>query len=134
MNIVFFASNRKKDLMADFCNAYRGILKPHTLLATGATADVIKRGASLDVIKFLDGNKGGMEQISNKIRYNEIDMVIALIDGEYNRENDIFIADVLKACDMMNIPASTNIGTAELLIQGLKHGDLEWRDIIKGRK
>lgn len=134
MNIVLFASDKKKDLMSDFCNAYSGILSKHTLMATGVTADVLSRATSLSTFKFLDGSKGGMEQIANRIRYNEIDMVIALVDGEYNKESDIFLADVLKACDNMNIPISTNIGTAELLVQGLKHGDLEWRDIVRSKK
>ena len=134
MNIVLFASDKKKDLMSDFCNAYSGILSKHTLMATGSTADVINRTTSLSILKFLDGSRGGMEQISNRIRYDEIDMVIALIDGEYNKDSDIFVADVLKACDNMNIPVSTNIGTAEILVQGLRHGDLDWRDIIRNKK
>lgn len=131
MNIVLFASDKKKDLMSNFCNAYSGILSQHTLLATGATGEILNRTTPLTTINFLDGKIGGMEQVANRIRYNEIDMVIALVDGEYNKETDIFIADVLKACDSMNIPVSTNIGTAELLVQGLRHGDLEWREIVR---
>lgn len=134
MNIVLFASDKKKDLMSDFCNAYSGILSKHTLMATGVTAEVLSRTTPLSTFKFLDGSRGGMEQIANRIRYNEIDMVIALIDGEYNKESDIFVADVLKACDNMNIPISTNIGTAEILVQGLRHGDLDWRDIVKNKR
>lgn len=134
MNIVLFASDRRKDLMSDFCNAYSGVLSQHTLFATGMTGELITRTTPLSTINFLDGKQGGMEQVSNRIRYNEIDMVLALVDGEYKRDTDIFIADVLKACDSMNIPVSTNIGTAELLVQGLKHGDLEWREILKGNK
>ncbi|MDO5397884.1 MAG: methylglyoxal synthase [bacterium] len=134
MNIVLFASDKKKDLMSNFCNAYSGILSKHTLMATGVTAEVLSRTTPLSTLKFLDGSKGGMEQIANRIRYNEIDMVIALVDGEYNKESDIFMADVLKACDSMNIPVSTNIGTAEILVQGLRHGDLEWREIVRNKK
>ena len=134
MNIVLFASDKKKDLMSDFCNAYSGILSKHTLMATGSTADLLNRTTPLLTHKFLDGSRGGMEQIANRIRYNEIDMVIALIDGEYNKDSDIFVADVLKACDNMNIPVSTNIGTAEILVQGLRYGDLDWREIIRNKK
>lgn len=133
MNIVLFASDKKKELMADFCNAYSGILSQHTLFATGATGEILKRTTSLVPINFLGGKMGGMEQVATRIRYDEIDMVIALVDGEYNKAADVFVGEVLKACDMMNIPVSTNVGTAELLIQGLRHGDLEWRDVIKKR-
>ena len=31
----------------------------------------------------------------------------------------------------MNIPYSTNLGTAEILVQGLKCGDLDWRKYVK---
>ena len=134
MNIVLFAVDKKKELMSNFCNDYSGILSQHTLMATGATAELIERTTSLSVLKFLEGKRGGMEQIANRIRYNEIDLVIAFIDGEYNKHRDLFISDVLKACDSVNIPVSTNIGTAELLIQGLKHGDLDWRDIVRNDK
>ncbi len=133
MNIVLFASDKKKELMADFCNAYSGILSKHTLFATGATGEIVKRSTTLKPINFLGGKMGGMEQVATRIRYDEIDMVIALVDGEYNKSSDVFVSEVLKACDMMNIPVSTNVGTAELLIQGLRHGDLEWREIVKQR-
>ena len=133
MNIVLFASDKKKELMTDFCNAYSGILSKHTLFATGATGEIVKRSTTLKPINFLGGKMGGMEQVVTRIRYDEIDMVIALVDGEYNKSSDVFVSEVLKACDMMNIPVSTNVGTAELLIQGLRHGDLEWREIVKQR-
>ena len=133
MNIVLFASDKKKELMADFCNAYSGILSQHTLFATGATGELLKRTTNLTTVNFLGGKMGGMEQIVTRIRYDEIDMVIALVDGDYKSVSAVLVGEVLKACDMMNIPVSTNIGTAELLVQGLRHGDLEWRDVLKKR-
>ena len=33
-------------------------------------------------------------------------------------------------CDQYMIPFATNIATAEVLIQGLARGDLDWRDIV----
>ena len=33
-------------------------------------------------------------------------------------------------CDANNIPFASNIATAEVLIQGLKCGDLDWRNIV----
>ncbi len=31
------------------------------------------------------------------------------------------------------IPFATNVGTAEVLIQGLQRGDLDWRNIVNPR-
>ena len=131
MNIVLLASDKKKELMSDFCNAYSGILSQHNLFSTGATGEIITRTTKLKTINFLIGNMGGMEQIAMRIRYNEIDLLLALFDADIDRKSNILICDLLQACDMMNIPYSTNIGTAEMLVQGLKHGDLDWRQYVK---
>lgn len=131
MNIVLFASDKKKELMSDFCNAYSGILSQHNLFSTGATGELLKRTTTLNPMTFLGGKMGGMEQVITRIRYDEIDMIIALLDDDYQSVSAVLVAEVIKACDMMNIPVSTNIGTAELLVQGLRHGDLEWREVLK---
>lgn len=34
---------------------------------------------------------------------------------------------IMDLCDTFCIPMATNIATAEALIMGLEHGDLEWR-------
>ncbi|MEG1541522.1 MAG: methylglyoxal synthase, partial [Oscillospiraceae bacterium] len=38
------------------------------------------------------------------------------------------------ACDQHSIPFASNVATAEVLIQGLKRGDLSWRDIVNPKK
>jgi len=40
------------------------------------------------------------------------------------------ITNLLRLCDMHNIPMATNLATAEVLIHGLDRGDLDWRDIV----
>ena len=39
--------------------------------------------------------------------------------------------NLLRLCDLNNIPVATNIATAEVLIHGLERGDLDWREIVK---
>ena len=41
------------------------------------------------------------------------------------------VNNVVKLCDMHNIPMATNLATAELLIKSLDRGDLEWREMYK---
>ena len=38
--------------------------------------------------------------------------------------------NLLRLCDMHNIPVATNIATGEVLIHGLERGDLDWRNIL----
>ena len=37
MNIALIAHDKKKDLMVEFCLAYKSVLAKHTLIATGIT-------------------------------------------------------------------------------------------------
>ena len=39
--------------------------------------------------------------------------------------------NLLRLCDMHNIPFATNIASGEILIHGLERGDLDWRNILK---
>lgn len=39
-------------------------------------------------------------------------------------------ADLLRLCNVHNVPVATNIATAEALIHSLARGDLDWRDIV----
>ena len=127
MNIALIAHDKKKELMVQFCIAYKGILSKHALYATGTTGKLINEATGLNVYRFLSGPQGGDQQIGARIAYNEIDLVLFLRDplsvGTY--EPDVF--SLLRLCD---IPIATNSATAEVLIHGLERGDLDWRDIV----
>ena len=43
----------------------------------------------------------------------------------------INVNDIVKLCDIYNIPIATNIATAEALILALDRGDLDWREMYK---
>ncbi len=43
-------------------------------------------------------------------------------------------ADLLRLCNVHNVPVATNIATAEALIHSLARGDLDWRDIVNPKK
>ena len=134
MNIALIAHDKKKELMVQFCIAYKGILEEHALYATGTTGKLVNEGAGLNVYRFLSGPQGGDQQIGARITYNEIDMVLFFrdpLDAEAY-EPDVF--SLLRLCDMHNIPIATNLATAEVLIHGLERGDLAWRDIVNPKK
>ncbi len=131
MNIALIAHDAKKKLMQNFCIAYRGILSKHDLYATGTTGRLIDEVTNLSIHKFLAGHLGGEQQIGAQIEHNQIDLVIFLRDPLTSKTHEPDVNNVVKLCDMYNIPLGTNIATAELLIKSLDRGDLEWREMYK---
>ena len=131
MRIALIAHDAKKKLMQNFCIAYRGILSRHQLYATSTTGRLIEEVTNLNIHKHLAGHLGGMQQIGAQIEQNEIDLLIFLRDPLNPKRHEPDVNNVVKLCDMHNIPLATNPATAELLIKSLDRGDLEWREMYK---
>lgn len=131
MNIGLIAHNSKKELMQNFCIAYKGILSKHELFATGTTGELVEDATGLNVHKFLAGHLGGGRQMSAQIECNEIDAVIFLRDPVKQKTNELDYTRVYDLCDIHNIPLATNLATAELLIMSIARGDLDWRSAYK---
>lgn len=130
MNIGVIAHNSKKSLMENFCLAYKRILSRHELYATGITGRRIEEVTKLKVHKFLPGSMGGDKQFTEMIQRNSMDMVIFFYNPLIEDPRQADIDRITRCCDTYNIPIATNIATAESMILGLDHGDLEWRNII----
>ncbi len=130
MNIALIAHDSKKELMVQFCIAYCGILNRHNLCATGTTGKLVAEATGLQITRYLSGMQGGDQQISARISCDEIDLLLYFRDPLTVKANEPNEADMLRLCDMRNIPVATNIATAEVLIHGLDRGDLDWRNIV----
>ena len=83
----------------------------------------------LPITLYLSGNQGGDQQIGARIAYNELDLVLFFCDPSLT-EGAGNVNDIARLCDQYNVPFASNVATAEVLIQGLKRGDLDWRDIV----
>ena len=130
MNIALIAHDSKKELMVQFCIAYCGILSHHNLCATGTTGKLVAEATGLPIQRFLSGSQGGDQQISARIACNEIDLLLMFRDPIAAKEHEPNEMNLLRLCDVHNIPVATNIATAEVLIHGLERGDLDWRNIV----
>ena len=126
MNIALMCHNRKQELMVQFCTAYCGVLSKHTVCATNATGRMVAEATGLPVNLFLSHEHGGIEQIGQRIIYNEIDMVLFF---NYPKDTDMddSVMYISRLCDEHSVPLATKVATAELLIHGLARGDLDWR-------
>ena len=130
LNIALIAHDAKKELMTQFCIAYCGTLSKHSLCATGTTGKMVAEATGLDIVRFLCGYQGGEEQISARIACNEIDLLLFFRDPISAKKHEPNEANLLRLCDVHNVPVGTNIATAEALIHALERGDLDWREIV----
>ncbi len=133
MNIALIAHDAKKELLVQFCIAYCGILSRHSLCATDSTGKMVSEATGMKVQRYLGGSHGGDQQIAARIGCDEIDMVIFFRDPIKHKKDEPHEMNLLRLCDVHNIPYATNIATAEMLIHGLGRGDLDWRTIMPFR-
>ena len=128
MNIALIANDSKKELMVQFCIAYCGILAKHNIISTRKTGRLIHEATGIEVESVLPGRQGGVQQISARINFNEIDAVIYFHDS-----NDIYDMNdnmLMRNCDFNNVPLATNLAAAEILVMAIHRGDLNWRLLL----
>lgn len=134
MEIALIADDTKKELTAQFCIAYCGILSKHNLCATGVTGKYISDATGLTIEKLLSGPSGGSDQIASRVSFDEIDLLLFFRDAARGvHDADSHDANLLRLCDLHNVPVATNIATAEILVRALDRGDLDFREIINPR-
>ena len=135
MNITLMANDKKKELMVQFCIAYKGILARHSLSATATTGRLVAEATGLPVSLFLSHSQGGQQQIDARIAYNEIDLVLMFSDPNATDPwEDQRLMRTMHLCDAYNVPCATNLASAEMLILGLQRGDLDWRMMNRANK
>jgi len=124
MRIALIAQDKKKEQMVRFCLTYAGTLSQHKLFATGTTGKMVQEYTGLRVHRYLTGRQGGEQQISARISYDELDMLILF------RDTDIALIptgydEMLRLCDARDIPYATNPKSAKALMFALENGMIE---------
>ncbi len=134
MNIAFLAHDKKKELMVQFCTAYKSVLVKHNLFATATTGRLIADNTGLPITLLLSHKQGGHQQINARSADNEIDLVLLFTDPNTTDPwDDSQIVETIRHCDRHNVPIATNLGSAEVAIMGLQRGDLDWREMMRSK-
>ena len=134
VNIAFLAHDKKKELMVQFCTAYKSVLVKHTLFATATTGRLIADNTGLPITLLLSHKQGGHQQVNARIAYNEIDLVLLFTDpNTIDPWDDAQTMETLRHCDKHNVPVATNLASAEMLVMGLQRGDLDWREVLHSK-
>ena len=104
MTIALVAHDSKKELMVQFCTAYRHILAQHHLIATGTTGRLVEENVGLPVQKFLPGGHGGGQQVMARIACEEVDMLLFFRDPIAAKPSEPNEMNLLRICDVHNTP------------------------------
>ena len=104
MNIGFIAHSSRKDLIENFCVAYKYILAKNELFATEMTGRRIEQATNLKVHKFLSGTVGGEKQFVDMIQRGYMDLVIFFYNPIMNSPNEP---------DIIAIPSSSSYEVEE---------------------
>lgn len=131
MKIGLIGDNSKKQLIKNLCVAYSHILRKHELYATEGTGRLVENFTNLKIEKLKTGEINALNDFHVMIEQNQLDALIYLLDPEDTNQIHRSYHKIFRACDRYSIPYATNLGTAEILIQGISRGDLEWRDLYK---
>ena len=103
MNITLMAHDKKKELMVQFCTAYKSVLSKHNLSATATTGRLVAEATGLPVTLYLSHNQGGHQQVDARIAYNEIDLVLLFTDPNNSDPwEDQQVVQTLHLCDAHN--------------------------------
>ncbi len=116
--------------MVQFCIAYCGVLAKHNICAPKMTGKSVAEATGLPVEELLTDSEGGREQISSRVAYNEIDVLLYFRDNSADHDDMLKDALLMRECDRSNVPTATNLATAEAVITALDRGDLDWRNFI----
>ena len=138
-NIALVAHDGRKDELISWATFNYGLLSKHKLFATGTTGRLIEEIEVADgtrpfagkVTRLLSGPLGGDQQIGAMIAEREIDMLIFLRDPLQPKPHEPDVVNVIRSCDIHNIPIATNLATAELLIKSMERGDFEFRNYYR---
>ena len=101
MNIAFLAHDKKKELMVQFCTAYKSVLMKHNLYATATTGRLIADNTGLPITLLLSHKQGGHQQINARIAYNEIDLVLLFTDPNTTEPwDDSQMIETIRHCEI----------------------------------
>ena len=131
MNIALVAHDARKKELIEWAKYNLEELSQHTLYATGTTGRLVEEVTNLNIHKFLAGHLGGEQQMGAQIESNDMDLVIFLRDPLRPKPHEPDISNVVRLCDIHNIPIATNLATAELLIKSMERGDFEFRNYYR---
>ena len=97
------------------------------MYATGTTGQRIMENTNLNITRLASGPLGGDQMIGALIAEKKIDLVIFMRDPLTAQPHEPDIQALIRLCDVYSVPVATNLASAEIFINALNDGELNWR-------
>ena len=117
--VALIAHDAKKPDLVAFVRRHRRAFADWSLLATEATAALLRQQLGLKVREVLPGPRGGDLAIGAEIAAGEVDALIFLRDPLTAQPHEPDIAALLRVADVHNIAVATNLASAGCLVRAL---------------
>ncbi len=114
--LALIAHDGKKADMVAWATFNRQVLTHYNLVATAATAKLLKEKVGLEVEALHPGPQGGDAQIGARVVERQVDAVFFLVDPLDKHPHEPDIQALLRLCNVHNIPLATNVATADCII------------------
>ena len=132
--IALIAHDKKKSDMVNFVQTHMEYFWKTRTIATASTGELLNRELNLNVERVAHGPEGGELAIAARVESGEVHAVIFFRDPLTAQPHEPDVTALIRLSDVYNVPLATNMGMAEVLVQGLKEGFLAWRDLIEGQR
>jgi methylglyoxal synthase len=120
--LALVAHDAKKQDLLRLVRSHRAFLGGIDLVATGTTGGLIGEELGFAVERMASGPAGGDLQIGARIADGTVDALIFLRDPLTAHPHEPDIQALLKVCDVRQVPAATNLASADILLHAMAGG------------
>ena len=131
MKIALIAHDKKKSEIIELAKEYKDVLAGYELYATGTTGTLIMGETGLSIHRMKSGPLGGDQQIGAKIASGEMNLVVFFRDPLTAQPHEPDVSALLRLADVHSVPLATNISTAEVMLNCLEFGNLDWSGLVR---
>ena len=127
-DMALTAQNSKIWDLVTLVQKYRDGIANHSVVTTLDSGPVIQSMTGIDLDLLPCGSEGGYLQLAKLVNSGNLRMVIFLHDPQL-RLDDLGIMDLLRSCNVQNIPFANNMITAEFILHRFLEKEMaaSWR-------
>lgn len=118
--IALIAHDRKKQELVDFVRGHLDFFREHDLVATGSTGALVNQELGLHVERVAHGPYGGDLLIGGRVAEGVVKAVFFFRDPLTAQPHEPDVSALLRVCDVHHVPLATNLGSATMLVAGLR--------------